>query len=268
MGVCSSIRIHLLHRGLNGDSWRLAALEHSHTNTHIHNDGGGRDPAAALCLCSSAGCMPSCLDICRRRRQPPHSGSSGHGWWQQLIVLSISSPPVPRGAWLVCGRISSTASADGGCPPREPRGLVSSTGLLHEATAPTPANSQQTTHPTSLGSLPPLLPPLPSHFLMPWQRFVDRTRVYAKGGTGGQGSKRNGDGGDGGDVLVVARDGTRSLSDAAATHRFEAAAGKPAARRQGSLKGQGRCWCCALNCFRDEADPLLSSPRDVIAMHA
>lgn len=58
------------------------------------------------------------------------------------------------------------------------------------------------------------------------QRFVDRARVFVKGGTGGQGSRSRGaPGGDGGDVYCTANRHCASLYDAAVTKRFHAKGG-------------------------------------------
>lgn len=67
-------------------------------------------------------------------------------------------------------------------------------------------------------------------------KFVDKVRIYARGGTGGQGSSQLGGlGGDGGDVCVRAVEGS-SLNDLARreSRRFIAGVGGSASRSRSS----------------------------------
>ena len=96
-----------------------------------------------------------------------------------------------------------------------------------------------------VGSLPPP-PPLPlagMHVMYHTQSsFVDKVRIYARGGTGGQGSSKLGSvGGLGGDVLVCSVEGS-NLRDISrlATRRFVAGVGGESERsRVSGKKGHG-----------------------------
>ena len=81
----------------------------------------------------------------------------------------------------------------------------------------------------------------PSVFTQGLGSFVDKVRIYARGGTGGQGSSQlGGFGGEGGDVFVRAVEGS-SLSDLSRreSRRFIAGVGGSASRsRLGGKKGE------------------------------
>lgn len=72
-------------------------------------------------------------------------------------------------------------------------------------------------------------------------KFIDKVRIYARGGRGGQGSQKEGSvGGEGGDVCVCAVEDS-SLSDIARlqTRRFVASAGGDARRTSAAGKKGG-----------------------------
>jgi GTPase involved in cell partitioning and DNA repair len=73
------------------------------------------------------------------------------------------------------------------------------------------------------------------------QDFIDKARIFVKGGTGGQGSVRLATpGGDGGDVVIEAVPGMNSLREVSLSEKsFKAGTGSYASDSAHPIKGEG-----------------------------